>query len=492
MMNNQSHYKNMIHKANFNTQPQKAFGGLTVPQQQPNVKQHPMYPSQHRPSTLPYDPFNRPPQNDMNSLLQPSKPSYEPSNPWGQRSNREPDTSFLGMNSNKYYERPREDHYNLFGQNNDRHSRHSSHRHRHRDRYSRSSSGSESTRYGRYDGDHSDSDSDSNHSRHHHRKRYEKDQRFRTLPSHYKRIIFEVLKEHSDDKMNDVVYDDVRKRIEELEEDGFKAPKGYNRDKHDFAAADMALMDQVSRRNRVRDQKKMQNLISLASMGLTWICQGFSIKWLRTEKLQDHIDEAIGDGEFDESSERIGMFLKGTIFENPIFNVALKFAQKAGQAHHEQISDESALLEEQEAERKKRQSGGSLNNLNAMRNATQSHNPSNLKTTGGPNPPSFSAPPPSVSELKEAGVPEKKLSRKEETPVNQGDKKKADVNPSSKKPRSFEPMKEVKMPDQMGNMLGGLAKPMQAFTKMQSVENSFNDEEVKLSSEKRAIDVFDQ
>lgn len=541
MMNNQSHYKNMIYKGNYNAQPQKsgnAFGGLQATNQ-------PQFKQQYAPrnNTIPYDPFNKP-QSSMNSLLQTNSKPYEPSslwnaaqNPWQKpsQSYRRPDplgstgrpdpyvstgrTDLFGSagRTDPYgstgradpfgldrHQRPKDDKYGLFGRyvpSRDKH-----HRRRHRDRYSYSSTSSDSTQYGRHDSSDSNSESDSDYSNHKHRRRYEKDRRFRGLPSHYKKIISEVLKEHTDDKMHDVVYDDVRKRIEELESQGYKAPKGYNKDKHDFAAADMALMDQVARRNRVRDQKKMQNLISLASMGLNWIRQGFSIKWLKTEKLQDYIDESIADGEFDESSERIGMFLKGTIFENPIFNVALKFAQKAGQAHHDQISEEQAILEEQELERKKRQTGGSLHKLNAMRNATQSQNPSQLKSssTVGPDPPSFSVPPPSVDEMKKAGVPEKTISdlqskevkKKAESPKDIKESSRESIakkSPQKKKPRSFEPMKNVKMlPDQMGNILGGLDKPMQAFTRMQNDEQQFERQQQKDLASKRSIDVFDQ
>ena len=520
-MNNQSHYKNMIYKGNYNANPQRpgnAFGGLpsTNVDNRVNIPAQPQFKQQYAPrnTSIPYDPFDKPslqqpqPRQPMNnSLLQGSTKPYEPSSLWNASQNP--------------WQKPSEsERFNPYGQSNlfgslgrdnsildrDRKSDHSRDRHRHRrhrDRYSYSSTSSESTRYGRHDSSDSESDSDSSHSHHKHRRRYEKDRRFRGLPSHYKRIISEVLKEHTDDKMHDVVYDDVRKRIEELESQGYKAPKGYDKNKHDFAAADMALMDQVARRNRVRDQKKMQNLISLASMGLTWICQGFSIKWLKTEKLQDYIDESIADGEFDESSERIGMFLKGTIFENPIFNVALKFAQKAGQAHHDQLSEEQAILEEQEMQRKKKQGGGSLHKLNAMRNATQSQNPSQLKqpTTSGPDPPSFSVPPPSVAELQKAGVPERKLSElaskesKKKANVNQPSEKpleKAPEKAPKKKPRSFEPMKEIKvMPDQMGNMLGGLAKPMQAFTRMQTDEHEYETQQRQDLESKRSIDVFD-
>ena len=71
-------------------------------------------------------------------------------------------------------------------------------------------------------------------------------------------------------------------------------------------------------------------------------------------------------GEFDESLEGIGMYLRGTVFNHPVFSTVLKFVEKIGDAHQREMDEDEVDLEK-EMDRKSAKRNVAVKSLNQFK-----------------------------------------------------------------------------------------------------------------------------
>lgn len=223
-----------------------------------------------------------------------------------------------------------------------------------------SKSRSRSTRKSRNPYDISDSDSDSNSSTY--------SSKFKGLNALQKKLVLKTIREYCPENMQNVVYEDLMAQMEILDKKGYKLPKGYDKHKHDISENEIKLYEQQLQRDKGRDQKKMHHMINFTAYSLSWFCQFISMDWIKTRHLPKLIREALDNGEFDDSIEGIGQYLRGSVFDNPMFSSVLKFVEKVGEAHHMGVEEEQEGLEERE-EKKEIRKSAALNSLNKFRQA---------------------------------------------------------------------------------------------------------------------------
>jgi hypothetical protein len=264
--------------------------------------------------------------------------------------------------------------------------KHHRHRRRHRHHRSNKSSSSVSSRstrtsrssYSKYPDynkpfsnpyerryDVSDSDSDSEYSS-------RKSGSYRGLNALQKKMVLKTIRDYCPDNMQNVVYEDLMSQMEQLEKKGFRLPKGYDARKHDISENEIRLYEQQLQRDKSKDQKKMAGLINFAAIGLSAFCRFISVDWIKTTHLPGIIRQALEDGEFEDSMEGIGMYLRGSVVDHPVFSTVLKFCEKIGQSHHQEMEEEQEKLE-QEEERKEIRHTATLNTLNKFRQPQQQH-----------------------------------------------------------------------------------------------------------------------
>lgn len=181
-----------------------------------------------------------------------------------------------------------------------------------------------------------------------------------------KKIVYDTIRAYTSANAQDVVYEDILAQMEMMEKKGFRLPRGYEKHKHDLSENEIRLYEQQLQRDKQRDQKKMSYMIKFASTGLNWFCQMMNFDWIKTSHLPGLVQEALNDGEFDDCLEGIGMYLRGSVFDNPVFSTVLKFVEKVGEAHHMAMEDEQEKLEEEQHRKDERQAQ-SLRQLNAFR-----------------------------------------------------------------------------------------------------------------------------
>jgi hypothetical protein len=186
------------------------------------------------------------------------------------------------------------------------------------------------------------------------------------LNSLQKKMVLNTIRDYCPDNMHNVVYEDLMSQMELLDKKGYKLPKGYDKRKHDLSENEIRLYEQQLQRDKSRDQKKMSYMINFSALGLSWFCQCISVDWIKTKHLPEIIRNALEDGEFDDCLEGIGMYLRGTVFDNPVFSTILKFVEKIGEAHHMEMEEEQDKLEEAE-ERKEIRHADALRQLNKFR-----------------------------------------------------------------------------------------------------------------------------
>jgi len=204
----------------------------------------------------------------------------------------------------------------------------------------------------------SDSDSDSNSSTY--------STKFKGLNALQKKIVLKTIREYMPENMQNVVYEDLMSQMEILDKKGYKLPKGYDQHKHDISENEIKLYEQQLQRDKGRDQKKMHDIINFSAFSLSWFCQFISMDWIKTRHLPKLIREAVDHGEFDDSIEGIGQYIRGSVFDNPMFSSVLKFVEKVGEAHHMGVEEEQEGLEEREEKKDVRKSAA-LNSLNKFR-----------------------------------------------------------------------------------------------------------------------------
>jgi hypothetical protein len=203
-----------------------------------------------------------------------------------------------------------------------------------------------------------------------------------------KKMVLNTIRDYCPENMQNVVYEDLMGQMDLLEKKGYKLPKGYDKHKHNISENEIKLYEQQLQRDKSRDQKKMYYMINFAAFGLSAFCRFISVDWIKVNHLPSLIRTALEDGEFDDSIEGIGMYLRGSVFDNPLFSTALKFVEKIGQSHHQEMEEEQDRLEKEE-ERKEIRHAATLNSMNKFRQPNNNHNNNNSSQQQ-----SFDVPPP--------------------------------------------------------------------------------------------------
>lgn len=166
--------------------------------------------------------------------------------------------------------------------------------------------------------------------------------------------------------LHDAVYQDIISQMEHLEKNGYRLPKEYDKHKHDMSDNEIRLYEQQMQRDKTRDFKKVSNMMSFSATCLSQFCEFMQVDWIKTKHLPKVIREAIKEGEFEECMEGIGSYMRGSVFDHPIFSTVLKFVEKVGEAHNNEMEEEQEKLEEEE-ERRERRHADSLRQLNKLR-----------------------------------------------------------------------------------------------------------------------------
>lgn len=166
--------------------------------------------------------------------------------------------------------------------------------------------------------------------------------------------------------LHDAVYQDIISQMEHMEKNGYRLPKEYDKHKHDISDNEIRLYEQQMQRDKTRDFKKVSNMISFSATCLSQFCEFMQVDWIKTKQLPKVIREAIKEGEFEECMEGIGSYMRGSVFDHPIFSTVLKFVEKVGEAHNNEMEEEQEKLEEEE-ERRERRQADSLRQLNKLR-----------------------------------------------------------------------------------------------------------------------------
>ncbi len=315
--------------------------------------------------------YQPPPPMPQPRYMPPPSNSAQP----GQYGMPSPDFSGFpgGMYARSPYEPPQQQSYSR--------SRHHQRHHRSRSRSHRSSS--RSNKYGISDGESGYSTAEST--------------AYPGLNTLQKKIVLKTIQDYCPQGgIQNVLYEDIMTQMEQLEKQGYKLPKGYDKRKHDLSDNEIRLYEQQLQRDRTKDHKKMSNLINFAALGLSWFCKFISVDWIKTRHLPDLIRTALNEGEFEESIEGIGQYMRGSVFDNPMFSTVLKFVEKIGEAHHREMEEEQEKLEEKE-EHKEERSAANLQKLNKFRNpgasSVKSSASSNTTASSAPKLPFDVAPP---------------------------------------------------------------------------------------------------
>ena len=242
-------------------------------------------------------------------------------------------------------------------------------------RHSRSSSSSSSSGSGSSSSS-SDSSSSSNSSYRKSRQSTRRSSRSsrRGLNPLQKKILLNKIREYMPDKnLHDVIYQDLTAQMDLMDKKGFRLPKGYDKHKHDISDNEIRLYEQQLERDKGRDKSKVSYMINFSALGLNWFCQCIQVDWIKTKHFPEIIRTALEDGEFDDCLEGIGMYLRGSVFDNPIFSTVLKFVEKIGESHHQEMEEEQEKLEKEE-ERKSKRHADALQNMQKFRQGS-SHPP---------------------------------------------------------------------------------------------------------------------
>lgn len=166
--------------------------------------------------------------------------------------------------------------------------------------------------------------------------------------------------------LHSVLYQDIIEQMENLEKRNYSLPKDYDKRKHDISDNEMRLFEQQVQRDRHRDTKKVSEMIGFSAITLSQLCQLFQVDWIKTKNLPKIIREAINEGEFEDCMEGIGQYMRGTVFDNPLFSTVLKFVEKVGEAHTLEVEEEQEQAEE-DAHKRERNHADALRSLNKLR-----------------------------------------------------------------------------------------------------------------------------
>lgn len=264
-----------------------------------------------------------------------------------------------------------------------------------------------------------------------------------------KKIVYRTLQEYLPESVQHVAYEDVISRMEQMDKQGYKLPKGYDARKHNLAENEIKLYEQQFMRNKSRDQKKMAHILNFSALGLSWFCKFINVDFIKTSKLPEIMRVSLEEGEWDECLDGIGSHLRGTVADNPVFSTALKFFEKIGEAHHIETEEEQDRLEEEE-DRKAVKHAQHLRNLNMMRNS------------GGNGPKPFANVPPPPQPAHAVQVPSA---------------------PNTKGKKTFKPVAQSKMPGNLGSMFSQLQAPLQQLTSMMNVDEQADQEDMTAAAQ---------
>lgn len=189
------------------------------------------------------------------------------------------------------------------------------------------------------------------------------------LTPQQQKILMDTIRDYVPESLGTVAYEDVINRMEHLHKKGFKLPADYEGRKHNIDENEIRLYEQQIERDKDRDKKKLSYMINFAAIGLNWFCQSMELDWIHTKYLPNTIKEAVKNGEFDDDLEGAGVYLRGTVMDNPLFSSVLKFVEKVGEANQKEIDEETERLEKEEEEREKR-NAAALHKLNQFRGET--------------------------------------------------------------------------------------------------------------------------
>jgi hypothetical protein len=191
-----------------------------------------------------------------------------------------------------------------------------------------------------------------------------------------RKIMMETIEEYVPANMQTRVFEDVVSQINQLHEKGFTKPKNYNEKEHSLDENEINLYEQQMAQHKSRDEKKMTYLINFSAMGVNWFCQSMALDWIKTNHLPELIRKSVADGEFNDGLDGIGKYLRGTIFDHPVFSTALKFVEKVGEAHHEEVEKElDQIYKEKKTKTERNQTA--LHTLNQFRQGpSNNHSPS--------------------------------------------------------------------------------------------------------------------
>jgi len=197
------------------------------------------------------------------------------------------------------------------------------------------------------------------------------------LTKRQEQIVQDTIRNYIPKSMHGIVLQDIQHQINELDERGY-VPNGNPPKPNSDQTLDeqqIYLYQQQVKRDREEYKNKVSYLINFTALGLSWFCQSMDFDWIRMKYLPAMVRTSIQNGEFDGCLMGMSGYLRGTVFENPLFSTMLKFVEKVGQAHQKQSSEENKKL----AKRRKEKQQQSLETLANLQSFRQSHIPSHTK-----------------------------------------------------------------------------------------------------------------
>lgn len=190
------------------------------------------------------------------------------------------------------------------------------------------------------------------------------------LTQKQKEIIQSTIQEYCPPSLQDIVFQDIITQMKQLDDKGYSLPHGYSPKEHSLDENEIRLYEQQINREKNKEKKKIANLINFGAIGLSWFCQGMDVDWIKIKHLPAIVRESIRSGDFDDTLEGVGSYVRGTVIENPLLSAFLKFIEKVGEAHQKELDNELTQLEEKHNSQGQRQKA-SLSSLNKLRQSQQ-------------------------------------------------------------------------------------------------------------------------
>lgn len=194
------------------------------------------------------------------------------------------------------------------------------------------------------------------------------------LTKRQEKVVQDTIRNYIPKSMHGIVLQDIQHQINDLDERGY-APNDNSSKRNSSPTLDeqqIYLYQQQVKRDRDEYKNKVSYLINFSALGLSWFCQSMDFDWIRMKYLPAMVRTSIQNGEFDGCLMGMSGYLRGTVFENPLFSTMLKFVEKVGQAHQKQSAEEDKKL----AKRRQEKHQKSLETLANLQSFRHSHIPS--------------------------------------------------------------------------------------------------------------------